>query len=78
MPGLTAAVRGQEFAYSLVKAYLEDPDFNKTHGLFWSVLPSPDEVLCGEMLISEEELNMLQMPTLVRHPSLRQGQCARV
>jgi hypothetical protein len=41
-----------------------DPTFNQTYQPWWDSQPSPNEVLCAELL-SEEQLAMLQSPWLV-------------
>ena len=42
-----------------------DPEFNTTHGLYWSTLPAQGEIFAPET-ITDELMEMLQTPELVR------------
>ncbi|GAB4821250.1 hypothetical protein N2152v2_008296 [Parachlorella kessleri] len=67
MPSLILVILlTQGTAYELLVRLHTEPGFNKTKKPWWDTLPTPDQVLCTELL-SEQDLDVLQSSWLTRH-----------
>lgn len=67
----------QEYAFHLAKDIYGDSTFNATHGLYWSTMPSPSEMLSSELL-TDQQLEQLQTPELARLLKVQRGVAERM
>lgn len=56
-----------QIAHDLVTKMHTDPNFNKTYSLFWDTMPTAEETWTEESF-TDEQINMLHTPFLVRIP----------
>ncbi|KAH7617856.1 hypothetical protein Ndes2526B_g06746 [Nannochloris sp. 'desiccata'] len=65
LPRIQRRAFASEYAHGLILKFKTDPAFNKTHSLFWSTQPKPEEILSADVF-PDHLIEKLQTPELER------------
>ena len=65
LPRIDRRAFASEYAHGLLLQFKTDPIFNKTHSLFWSTQPSPEDILNADVL-PDHLIEQLHTPELAR------------
>jgi hypothetical protein len=65
LPRIPRRAFSSEYAHGLILKFKNDPEFNKTHSLFWSTQPKPEEILSADVF-PDHLIDKLHTPELER------------